>query len=132
MTATVTIITAQRDDVLRVPLRALRFHPDRKPEASETPTAQRESERRSVPSVWVLQPDGTLRKVEAKTGVRSDQYAELVSGELHDGDQLAVAFRSAAKRATSQVPASLGAAVSSRYGPTAHRGAGPVENLPAG
>ena len=107
MTATVTITTAQRDAVLRIPLRALRFHPDRKPEASETPGPQRRSAQGAM-AVWVLQPDGSARKVEVKTGVRSDQYAELVSGDLHDGDQLAVAFASATKRASTQVPAFAG------------------------
>ncbi|HXQ22869.1 MAG TPA: efflux RND transporter periplasmic adaptor subunit [Candidatus Acidoferrales bacterium] len=108
MTATVTITTARRDDVLRIPLRALRFHPERKPEEAETPSTQRESTRQGAPTVWVLQPDGTLRKVVVKTGVRSDQYAELASGELHEGDQLAVAFASGAKRSSAQVPAFAG------------------------
>ncbi len=108
MTATVTITTAQRDNVLRVPLRALRFHPDRKPEATETPSVQRAPARQEAPIVWVLQPDGSLKKVELKTGIRSDQYAEFVSGDLHEGDQLAVALRSGAKRAGSQVPSFAG------------------------
>ncbi len=108
MTATVTITTAQRDNVLRIPLRALRFHPDRKPEAAETPTQQRQSARQATPTLWVLQPDGTLRKVEVRTGVRSDQYAELLSGDVRDGDQLAVAFRSGTRRAGTQVPSFAG------------------------
>jgi HlyD family secretion protein len=107
MTATVTITTAQRDNVLVIPLRALRFHPDRKPEAAETPS-QRGSARRETPTVWVLQPDGSLRKVGVQTGIRSDQYAEFVSGDLHAGDQLAIAFRSGAKRSGSKVPSFAG------------------------
>jgi HlyD family secretion protein len=107
MTATVTITTAQRDNVLLIPLRALRFHPDRKPEAAETPS-QRGSARRETPTVWVLQPDGSLRKVDVQTGIRSDQYAEFVSGDLHAGDQLAIAFRSGARRASSRVPSFAG------------------------
>jgi HlyD family secretion protein len=104
MTATVTITTAQRDNVLLVPLRALRFRPDRKPgAAAETPTA-RESAHQGPLVVWELQPGGTLRKVEVQTGVRNDQYAELVSGDLHQGDQLAVAFRRSAPKAQAQPP----------------------------
>jgi HlyD family secretion protein len=104
MTATVTITTAQRDNVLRLPLRALRFHPDHKLEAPEATGTPREAAPRAALTVWVLQADGTLRKVEVKTGLRSDQYAELLSGDVHDGDQLAVALRSGAKRSGTGVP----------------------------
>ena len=103
MTATVGVITAQADNALCIPLRALRFHPDRKSEASETPSTRQEAAQ-ATPTVWVQQPDGSIRKIELQLGVRGDQYAELRSGDVQDGDQLAVAFRSGTRRAGSQVP----------------------------
>jgi HlyD family secretion protein len=100
MTATVAIITAERDDVVRVPLRALRFHPERKAGARPTPVAAKAAGQ-SQPIAWVLQPDETLKKVTLTTGVRDEQYAEVVSGDLHAGDEVAIAFK--AKRERNQV-----------------------------
>jgi len=100
MTATVAIITAERDDVLRVPLRALRFHPERKATARPTPVAAKAAGQ-SQPIAWVLQPDGTLKKVVLTTGVRDEQYAEVVSGDLYAGDEIAIAFK--AKRERNEV-----------------------------
>ena len=102
MTATVNIVTAQSDDVLRVPLRALRFRPERKPTPTTDGAPARSVDHQGPPTVWVVQPDHTLRKVEVHTGVRNDQYAELVSGDLQPGDQLAVAFRRSGQESTSQ------------------------------
>jgi len=104
MTATVAITTAERADVLRIPLRALRFNPERKPDQPDvTPSARRDGAKRSAPVVWVVQPDGALRKVaDIQLGVRNDQYAELLSGDLHAGDRLAVAFEHAQSRTMRQ------------------------------
>ncbi len=97
MTATVHITVAQRDNVLRIPLRALRFRPELSVAAPrETPP--------DTSTVWVVEPDGRLRMVEVKTGIRNDQHAELVSGDLRDGDQLAIAFREAQSSVEQQAP----------------------------
>lgn len=98
MTANVNITTAQRDDVLKIPLRAVRFNPEHKPGAEPTQTqdgseAASRRARRGVSTVWLVQPDGSLQKVDVKLGVRDDQYAELLSDHLSSGDQLVVAFR---------------------------------------
>ena len=104
MTATVSIVTAERDDVLRVPVRALRFNPERK-KVEATPRPGADGGQRGTPMVWALNADGTLRRVELRLGVRNDQYAELLSDHLRPGDQLAVAFRHGEKRTTEQPPA---------------------------
>jgi HlyD family secretion protein len=93
MTATVTIATAEREGVLKVPLRALRFRPD---DESLPPAPPRPG--RST--VWVLR-DGTLSPVAIETGVRNDEETEVVSGELAEGDRVAVAYRG---RASGPVP----------------------------
>ena len=95
MTATVTITTAERDDVLKVSLRALRFRPERS-DAAPTPRADGKSQqpsREHGPSVWVVEPDGRLRRMKIQAGVRDDRFAEVVSGDLKEGDVLAVAYK---------------------------------------
>jgi HlyD family secretion protein len=91
MTATVTIITAKRDNVPRLPIRALSFKPRGKP-AGEPEAAPA---RRGPQTVWTVEGGGTAREVKVKTGIQDDRHVELVSGDVHDGDQVAVALRSA-------------------------------------
>jgi HlyD family secretion protein len=103
MTATVSIITAERADAVRVPLRALRFNPEAEASsASRGPHPIRLGA--SVPTVWMLQPDGTLRKVEVTIGLRDERYAELTSANLQVGDPLVVAKRSSKSKDTSARP----------------------------
>ncbi len=115
MTATVNITTAQHDDVLKIPLRAVRFNPERKPAAEPTESSRDGAEsRRDVtrrnPAVWLMQADGSLQKVDVKLGIRNDQYAELLSDHINPGDELAVAFRrSGSKRTTMNPPSFPGA-----------------------
>ncbi len=107
MTATVSIVTAQRDNVVKVPLRATRFDPERKTGTESTPgpgTARLRSARTGTSIVWALQPNGSLRRVEVTLGVRDDQYAELLSGGVTPDDQLAVAFRRGAQRKVERPP----------------------------
>ena len=106
MTATVTITTAKKDDVLRVPLRALRFSPEATGASSQE--VEWERSRRGPPTAWVLQPDGSLRKETLTTGVRNDQYAEVVSGAIQQGDRVAVAFKGSSKRASAGIPSFVG------------------------
>jgi HlyD family secretion protein len=107
MTATVGIVTAQRDDVVRIPVRALRFNPERKKVAA-TPRPGSDGAQRGTPNVWTLDADGALRHVEVRLGVRNDQYAELLSDQLHPGDQLAVAFRRVEQQEPAQPPGFAG------------------------
>lgn len=86
MTATVTIITAERPSVLRVPVRALRFRPEREP----TPSAGQE-EKDEGARVWVLR-DGKIEPVAVQLGLRNDLYAELLSGPLKAGERVVVGY----------------------------------------
>jgi len=114
MTANVNITTAQRDDVLKIPLRAVRFNPEHKPGAEPTASqdgseAAARRERHGSPAVWLVQPDGGLQRVDVKLGIRNDQYAELLSDHLSPGDQLAVAFRrSESQRQAMRPPSFVG------------------------
>lgn len=98
MTATVTIITAERPSVLRVPVRALRFRPEREP----TPSASQE-EKDEGARVWVLR-DGKIEPVAVQLGLRNDLYAELLSGPLKAGERVVVGYaRESQERARAPV-----------------------------
>jgi HlyD family secretion protein len=95
MTATVTITTARREDALRVPLRALRFRPESDGEAAPAPAAVAAGRPgRDGAGVYVLDGDGELRRVELRTGLRDDRWAEVVEGDLEPGAVVAVAYNS--------------------------------------
>lgn len=89
MTATVTISTDHRDDVVRVPLRALRF----KPEDAEAGAAAGIPPNSPVGSaVYVEGAGGELERVEVKTGLRDERHAELLEGDLAPGATVVVAL----------------------------------------
>jgi HlyD family secretion protein len=85
MTATVSITTAHRDDVVRVPLRALRFRPADAPPPED-----------DAPVVWRIAERERLEAVTLETGLRNDRWAELVAGDLAPGAAVVVAVERAA------------------------------------
>jgi len=97
MTANVTFVYAEKDQVLRVPSSALRFRPApdlmTRAGASATPaasTGRPRGGRREVSNqrtVWVLR-NNQPASVTITTGVSDGTVAELVQGELKEGDQL--------------------------------------------
>ncbi|HXY40198.1 MAG TPA: efflux RND transporter periplasmic adaptor subunit [Vicinamibacteria bacterium] len=113
MTANVTFVAAQRDDVLRVPNAALRFHPtpdvlaaagftgsgtNRRPAAAAgTPQAgaaqggsagwQRDDSNSNRRRVWVLE-SGRPRPVAVQTGVSDGSLTEVAGGKLAEGAQV--------------------------------------------
>jgi len=91
MTANVTVTTAKRDQVLRIPVRALRFRPEGEATAG---TPKEES------AVYVLGSDGALRRVEVQAGVRDNQRVEVLGGDLHEGDQVVTGLRRDTPEAT--------------------------------
>jgi HlyD family secretion protein len=94
MTASVTITTAERADTLRVPIRALSFNPPPpSADGAPRPPVPTLSRRGTAPAVWRLDPGGTLARLEIQTGLRDDQFAEVLSGDLHPGEAVVVALR---------------------------------------
>jgi HlyD family secretion protein len=81
MTATVSITTARRDDVVRVPLRALRFRPEGAPPPEADATV-----------VWRVADADRLESVSIETGLRNDRWAELASGDLAPDAAVVVAL----------------------------------------
>jgi multidrug efflux pump subunit AcrA (membrane-fusion protein) len=97
MTANVTFVYARRDDVLRVPNAALRFHPGARlvaemdgaprdpqpPAGAAAPAGSGPGEH----TVWVLKGE-QARPVPIRTGVSDGTFSEVASGPLRVGERL--------------------------------------------
>ena len=104
MTATVNIISAQRSDVLRVPDQALRFVPGGMRAVSVVSPATQAAIRAPAQAlgaagargqVWVLR-DGKPSAINIGSGLDDDTYTEVLSGDLHQGDQVIIGEQHAA------------------------------------
>ena len=97
MTATTRIIKAEHDDVLMVPEQALRFLPEgaRAGRGAGGGKAAKAAGGADRPGrVWVLR-DGKPAAVPVRVGLDDGTSAEVVSGEVRDGDHVIVAEPSA-------------------------------------
>jgi HlyD family secretion protein len=92
MTANVTIVTAQKENPLRVPNGALRF---RMPDVPIDKKATR---------VWVLDRDNRPRQVEVTTGIADSLSTEIVDGGLQEGDRVIVGIETAEEQAQKKLP----------------------------
>lgn len=93
MTADLTIATAQRSEVITIPLSAIRFRPQ---EEDLREAASRE--RAAYPGgevVWVIGAGDRLRPVGVRVGITDTRFAELLEGEVAEGDQVVVGFAGA-------------------------------------
>jgi HlyD family secretion protein len=86
MTANVTITTARKDDVIRVPARALRFDPGTEDAAPRTA-------RGGKPSLWVVRDGCKPEPVQVETGLRDDRWVEVTAGAPEPGTPVAIALR---------------------------------------
>jgi HlyD family secretion protein len=84
LTAEVNIYTLNKENILTVPLRALRFVP----EGYTVPD--------SGTHVFVINPDGTLSARTVNTGVSDGIYTEITDG-LKQGDQVVTGIRAQGK-----------------------------------
>jgi HlyD family secretion protein len=99
MTATATIETGRRENVLRVPNMAFRFIP---PSADSgggglfSHPGSRAGGNRAGPSntVWVLR-DGEPARMVVETGASDGRYTELPGNELAEGDQVITGMQAA-------------------------------------
>ncbi len=83
MTALARLTVHREDDVLKLPLAALRFRPARAvPERGEAGVREQ--------AVWVQDQAGALRPVAVTTGVSSADQVVLRGGALQEGDRVVV------------------------------------------
>jgi HlyD family secretion protein len=86
MTANVTIVTAKRDHVMRIPMQGVRFSPAHR--ASSTVATLSEPPARSNQArVW-LDDGGTLKPVTVTTGLDDGNNIEILNGALKPGDRV--------------------------------------------
>ena len=98
MTATVRVMTAVRNSVLRVPDQALRYVPG----GLSTSSAQGAPQ---SPQLWILR-DSKPSRAEVKTGLDDDTFTEIVSGDIRAGDNAIVSERAGSgKKTTAAGPA---------------------------
>lgn len=116
MTAQVSMVVATKNDVVRIPNAALRFKPLRDDKdkdlkgkrdkgdkekglaektaqaapATESDAAKAEGRRKPPTRVYKLNEKNELVAVDVQTGVSSNQFTELVSGDIKPGDELVV------------------------------------------
>ena len=109
MTAQVSFVANQRDDVVRMPNAALRFKPpkDEKDDkkvakkdvpkkksadaADGTPNADGSGRVRRPPArVYKINDKNELVPMEIRTGVASNQFTEMISGDVKPGDELVI------------------------------------------
>ena len=117
MTANVSIITASRKGVLKIPNAALRFSPVRKSKApsgatgatgtartSRTAGASGSFERGERGSaVWIIEANQP-KQIKVTTGISDGNYTEVLSGDLQEGQELIVEDTSKVKAPTTTAP----------------------------
>lgn len=120
MTANVSIVVAQKDQVLKVPNAALRFVPardDRERRGAEGQTAKRGGGRPvgldggTVPkrTVWKPSENGDVVPLSVETGISDGMATEILSGALGEGEQVVVGVESSfGERKGSDLPPGFG------------------------
>jgi HlyD family secretion protein len=92
MTANVTIVTASKENPLRVPNSALRF---RMPNAP--------FEKKST-VVWALDQEHAPHRVEVETGIADSLSTEIVGSQLQEGDRVIIGIETAEERSGKKLP----------------------------
>ncbi|HKY73596.1 MAG TPA: efflux RND transporter periplasmic adaptor subunit [Nitrospira sp.] len=122
MTANVSIVVAQRDNVLKVPNAALRFVPPKSELPASRPmegtSAKEEAGTRlsgtgggpSGRPIWKQSDNGEPVALKVQTGISDGTYTEIVSEGLADGDEVIVGIEQprGAKK-TGELPPGFGA-----------------------
>ncbi len=118
MTATVSILTATRRDVLRAPVAAMRFRPRPALRVRQDERAAAATGAAGAPSpfrrhkgaqdtLWIKAADGwRLEPVPVRFGISDSRWVEVITDRLHVGDEIVVGARRG----------SVGAAASPRRG----------------
>jgi len=89
MTANISVVIAERDNVLRIPNAALRFRPPEtgpSPSPGAAPSPKPHAHHDSGHTVYVLAPGSTSpTPVQVRTGISDGIFTEVTDG-LHEGD----------------------------------------------
>lgn len=112
MTANVSIIVARRDNVLKVPNSALRFHPPRTTGGEAVPATSRPgsvpADRAAAKTLWTLGPTEDPEELTVESGISDGLFTELIGGELKEGDPVIVGLESARAGRGQNLPPGFG------------------------
>ncbi len=107
MTANVSIITAIKEGVLRLPNGALRFRPPEREgkrvpdkEGRKSPEKETKGSGRKGQAVWVLE-NGKPKRLQVVTGINDGAYTEVTGGDLRDGMEVITESLSKTKKENS-------------------------------
>lgn len=102
MTANVSIETARKENVLKIPSAALRFKPKRDKETQEARPRQGTGSSRmhkgAGQKVYILDKDKKPVPVMVKTGISNDGQVEITGGNLKENDEVIVEQASSQKK----------------------------------
>lgn len=109
MTANVSILTAYKDNTLKIPNAAFRFRPDfdKNKDTADILTTYVEStknEKRNEGGiyVWVLSKNDKPGAVPIKIGITDGNFTEIIDGNLKEGDQIIMGVASKEKRSSTE------------------------------
>jgi HlyD family secretion protein len=92
MTANVTIVTAKKDNPLRVPNGALRFRMPGMPVD------------RKIRQVWVLEEGKPPEQKTVTTGIADSLFTEVVEGPIKEGDRVIISIETPEEQAQKKLP----------------------------
>ncbi|MEQ1794255.1 MAG: efflux RND transporter periplasmic adaptor subunit [Nitrospira sp.] len=92
MTANVTIVTAKKEDPLRVPNGALRFRMPNVPVDKK------------VSQVWVFDQDGKTHQASVATGIADSLFTEIADGPVKEGDRVLLGIETPEEQAQKKLP----------------------------
>lgn len=110
MTANVRIVTAKKEDVLKVANAALRFRPPSDEKSAPAGRHPGEGKARgggaggASGKLWVLDASGQPATIEVKTGINDGGQTELVEGDITAGREVIVGMNAAAGKARATPP----------------------------
>lgn len=94
MTANVSILTAYKENILRVPNAAFRFRPDYDVKGETSKNGKRNE---GGTYVWELSGNSKPIAVSVKTGITDGNFTEVTDGNLKEGDRIIVGVESKEK-----------------------------------
>ena len=92
MTANVTIVTAKKENPLRVPNGALRFRMPAVPVD------------RKVTQVWLMDQEKQVRQTVITTGIADSLFTEITEGTLKEGDKVILGIETPEEQAQKKLP----------------------------
>ena len=108
MTATVSVITNERKDVLRVESIALRFKADPEDDALAQNDKEQnefseneESSREPQQTLWVFTEEGKVKPVLIRAGISDGNFTEVLDSDIQEGERVIVGYASQWKTSNS-------------------------------